>query len=140
MRFARAAAVMTAARVVPFLPSHRNPRTHGNAERVTAERPKEVSPCPVLVEVPEGLLPQEIQRREHRAQSVVTTDGTGHTQTADGNRVELTWNDGRLNVNDNWDDNRNSNVWTSSVRHSLLSQPKHRPYARVVSATHPSQT
>lgn len=46
--------------------------------------------------------------------------GRGTVQTTDDNRVELNWNDGRLNVNNNWDDNRNDNVFMSSLRHFLL--------------------
>ncbi len=68
-----------------------------------------------------GLLPHQIQRRECRFNPQCYRMETGTQQTDDGNRVELNWNDGRLNVNNNWDDNRNDNLWSSSVRHFLRS-------------------
>ena len=39
-------------------------------------------------------------------------------QTADGLRVALCWDEGRLLVNDYWDDDRNDYLWSSSVRTS----------------------
>jgi hypothetical protein len=69
----------------------------------------------------------------------VTTDGTGQKTTDAGNRVELTWNDRRLNVNDNWDDNRNGNLWVSSVRHFLLASEAPREHG-VPAVTHPGRT
>ena len=46
---------------------------------------------------------------------------TGTWQTSDGNRVNLTFNESRLNVNDNWNDDADDRVWASAARHFLFS-------------------
>lgn len=54
-------------------------------------------------------------------QSAVTQMGPGTKQLPEGNHAELNVNEGRVNVNNNWDDNRNDNVWLAGARHFLLS-------------------
>lgn len=54
-------------------------------------------------------------------QSAVIRKGRGTAQTSSDNRAELNWNDGRLNVNNNWDSNRNDNVWLSAAWYFFLS-------------------
>ena len=46
--------------------------------------------------------------------------GRDTLQTSADNWVELNVNDGRVNVNNNWSDNPNDNVWSSAARHFLL--------------------
>ena len=48
--------------------------------------------------------------------------GGSTVQTESGNRAELNSNDGRLNVNNNFGDDANDNVWFGGAsRHFLLS-------------------
>ena len=38
----------------------------------------------------------------------------------DDNRAELTVNKGRVNVNNNWDDNRNDDLWLAAASRNFL--------------------
>ena len=41
--------------------------------------------------------------------------GMGNIALPDDNRAELNVNKGRVNVNNNWDDNRNDNLWLAAA-------------------------
>lgn len=45
--------------------------------------------------------------------------GMGNIALPDDNHVELNVNEGRVNVNNNWDDNRNDHLWLSTDRQSF---------------------
>ena len=45
--------------------------------------------------------------------------GMGNIALPDDNHVELNVNDGRVNVNNNWDDRRNDDLWLSAARQSF---------------------
>jgi len=45
----------------------------------------------------------------------------GNIALPDDNHAELYVNEGRVNVNNNWDDNRNDNVFLGAARNFLLS-------------------
>ena len=48
------------------------------------------------------------------------TDGSGQYVDSDGNRVNVgDFDSGGLNVNNNWNDNRNDNLGVASARQSL---------------------
>ncbi|MBT5468653.1 hypothetical protein HOK40_03110 [Candidatus Peregrinibacteria bacterium] len=71
------------------------------------------------------MLPNKIQGEEDISRKTVTLDswcqrmGMGNIALPDDNHVELNVNDGRVNVNNNWDDNRNDNLWLSAARQSF---------------------
>jgi hypothetical protein len=48
------------------------------------------------------------------------TDGGGQHVDSDGNRVNVRFNADGVNVNNNWDDNRNDNIAVASARKSPL--------------------
>lgn len=72
------------------------------------------------------LLPNEIQGGEDIGRKAVTLDfqcpqtGMSNRALPNDNHAELTVNNGRVNVNDNWDDNPYDNVWSSAARQFLL--------------------
>lgn len=72
------------------------------------------------------LLPNKIQEKEDigsqgRKPSISgDTDGDEQQVDSDGNRVNVgNFDDNGLNVNNNWDDNRNDNIGVSSARQSI---------------------
>jgi len=77
-----------------------------------------------------GLLPKYIQDREDigmrrkpfgKPRSPVTGTGAGKFLDSDGNRVNVgNFDADGLNVNNYWDDNRNSNLGVSASRQSPL--------------------
>ena len=73
------------------------------------------------------LLPNKIQKREdilgsiteRKTSSFSDVDDDGHYLDSDGNRVNVGNCDANgVNVNNNWDDNRNDNVGLSASRKS----------------------
>ena len=73
------------------------------------------------------LLPNKIQEEEDIGRKAVNLDfrcqrtGMGNIALPDDNHAELYVNEGRVNVNNNWDDNRNDNVFLGAARNFLLS-------------------
>ncbi len=71
------------------------------------------------------LLPNEIQVEEDiglkvgKPQRPVATDGSRQIST-NGNRVNVRFNSDGVNVNNNWDDNRNSNIGLAVARNFRL--------------------
>ncbi len=74
-----------------------------------------------------GLLLNKIQSEEDIGRKAVTLDsrclwtGMGNIALPDDNHAELYVNEGRVNVNNNWDDNSNDNVFLGADRNFLLS-------------------
>ena len=54
--------------------------------------------------------------QDGKPQLPVLSEENGQIALPDDNRVELNINESRVNVNNNWDDNHNDNLWLSAAR------------------------
>ncbi len=75
------------------------------------------------------LLPNKIQEEEDIGRKAVNLDfqcqrtGMGNIALPDDNHAELCVSEGRVHVNNNWDDNSNDNVFLGAARQSLTISP-----------------
>lgn len=72
-----------------------------------------------------GMLPNKIQGGEDIVRKAVNLDfrcqwmEMGNIALSDDNHAELNVNEGRVHVNNNWDDNSNDNVFLGAARNFL---------------------